>query len=236
MKQLKRFDDIIQLNKQKEHVLGFIGFGSMHYQHRLDKYSDIDFFIVVEKAFKNVLLKDISWLEVAKVAWWYQETPDGLKVMYEDGIFLEFAVFTQDELKGIPFEEGTVYYLKDGISESIFTPKNAPKKVIDQQYTLNTWLSNLYIGLLRELRGEKAASFLMIQVYASHHFLTLLNPSIDDPFVVERRVESRINLDYEKLYAGYLGNKTSAMYQLRILKETYDIPEIFETQFKDLLK
>ena len=234
MKQLKRFDQIIQFNQSKDYVLGFIGFGSMHHKHRLDAYSDIDFFIIVDDDYKETFLKDISWLEVAPIAWWYQETKDGLKVIYNDGIFLEFAVFTQSELSGIPFETGTVYYLKEGVSEHIFAPKQLPKKDIDKTYVFNTWLSNLYIGLLREMRGEKVAAFLMIQVYASHHFLTLLNPKVDDPFVVERRIESRLSLDYEVLYAGYQGNMDSAKYQLLVLDETFEIPEIFEQSFKDI--
>lgn len=236
MIQLKRFHDIIEHNKNKDHVLGFIGFGSMHHTKRLDAYSDIDFFMIVTDQMKHAYLRDVTWLHVFPVAWWYQETKDGLKVMYEDGVFLEFAVFTPSELKDIPFEHGTIYYLKEGVDKDIFTPKHMPKKDIDQSYVYNTWLSNLYIGLLRENRGEKAAAFLMIQVYASKHFLTLLNPKVDDPFVVERRVEDRLNLDYEKLYSGYNGNKTSAAYQIHVLEKRFNMPEVFTNKIEALMK
>lgn len=234
MKQLKRFDEIITLNKKDPNVLGFIGFGSMHHTNRLDAYSDIDFFIIVNQH-KETFLSSIKWLEVAPVAWWYQETRDGLKVMYEDGIFLEFAVFYLEELAHIPFEHGTIYYLKDGVDKEAFTPKKMPSKEINISHVFNTWLSNLYIGLLRHHRGEYAAAFLMIQVYASHHFLTLLDKNPDDPFVVERRIESRVSADFDALYAGYKHNVRSARYQLSILEKQFDIPDVYQKLFKELM-
>jgi len=45
---LKRFHEIIHLNKDKEEVLALIGLGSMHDTSRLDDFSDIDFFIIVQ--------------------------------------------------------------------------------------------------------------------------------------------------------------------------------------------
>ena len=117
--QQKRFNEIIQLNQHKEEVLAFIGLGSMHDLTRLDAYSDIDFFILVQsQQDKKIYMEDMSWLDVHPIIFSYIETRDGLKVIYEDGILLEFAVFTMDELKHIPFQEGTIYYKKPFINAS----------------------------------------------------------------------------------------------------------------------
>jgi hypothetical protein len=235
MKQMNRFQEIIELNKVQEHVIAFIGLGSMHHINRLDIYSDIDFFMIVKDGFKDNYLNQVDWLEVSPIAWWYQETKDGLKVIYKDHIFLEFAVFTLDELKSIPFEIGTVYYKKEGFSEDLFYPSFQKKKKADVTHTINTWLSNLYIGLLRELRGEKVAAFLMIQVYATHQLLTLLKTDADDPFVVERRIEKNLLLEYQNLYTGYQGNIKSIKYQIKIMRQHFDIPQEFLTIILELL-
>lgn len=235
MNQMKRFLEIIENNKNKNHVLAFIGLGSMHHTDRIDDYSDIDFFMIVEDGFKEQYLKSVDWLEVSPIAWWYQETNDGLKVLYEDQYFLEFAVFTQDELKHIPYEKGTVYYKKEHINDDMFIPTIQKSEKKETTYIINTWLSNLYIGLLRELRGEKVAALFMIQVYATNHMLTLLDLEDDDPFVVERRVEQKIQLDYQKLYAGYDGNITSVKYQLEVIGQRYRLPESLIKALKRLL-
>jgi hypothetical protein len=61
------------------------------------------------------------------------------------------------------------------------------------QYHLEEALTNLYIGLLREHRGEKFAAFQMIQEFALHQvLLALRNPSTSieiDPFNPRRRIE-----------------------------------------------
>ena len=43
------------------------------------------------------------------------------------------------------------------------------------------------------------AAFLMIQVYAASHLLKILDKHQDNPFVVERRIEQRLDLDYKVL-------------------------------------
>ena len=208
--QQKRFNDIIQLNQHKEDVFAFIGLGSLHDLSRLDAYSDIDFFILVQsQQDKKIYMEDMSWLDVHPIIFSYIETRDGLKVMYEDGILLEFAVFTMDELKLIPFQEGTIYYKKPFINEHDLKPQIESFHAFDLNKTISNCLSNLYVGLLREHRGEHVAAFLMIQVYATSNLLKILDQKQDDPFVVERRIEQRLDLDYEALYPGIQHNKNA---------------------------
>ncbi len=153
-------------------------------------------------------MEDISWLNVSPIAFSYIETRDGLKVIYEDGILLEFAVFTLDELKQIPFQEGTIYYKKDVINTNDLKPQvSLPDKKKDTDKLISNCLSNLYIGMLRELRGEQVAAFLMIQVYATSNLLKVLDSKQEDPFVVERRIENRLKISYKDLYPGIKHNK-----------------------------
>lgn len=233
--QMQRFLDIIERNKTKEHVLAFIGLGSMHHTDRLDAYSDIDFFMIVKDGFKEQHLTSIQWLDVHPIIFWYRETKDGLKVIYDDGILLEFAVFTLDELKNIPYEQGTIYYQKEAIDPSLFKPRITPRPAMKKDESIANWLSNLYVGLLREHRGEHVAAFLMIQVYAAHHFLSLINPNPDDPFVVERRIESRLQISYDMLYPGIRGNKDSVRYQINHLFERFNLNVQMVNKIKELL-
>ncbi len=234
-KLLKRFDEIIEYNKHKDEVLAFIGMGSMSSTNRIDDYSDIDFFIIVKNAYKQTYLKHMDWLNVKEISWWYQETKDGIKAMYEDGIYLEFAVFTEDEIKDIDFYEGTIYYQSKDIDKKSIQPKQIKHQTVDITYEINTLLSNLYVGLLRQKRGEKAAAFLMIQVYATNHLLKVLDEHPDDMYVVERRIEQRLDLNYEILYGGISNNIESAKYQLELIKHKFDLNASFLKEIEQLL-
>ena len=234
--QQKRFNEIIKLNQHKEELLAFIGLGSMHDLSRLDLYSDIDFFIMVQSQHdKKRYMEDISWLDVHPIIFSYIETRDGLKVIYEDGILLEFAVFTMDELKHIPFQEGTMYYKKPFIDEHDLKPQVKSFHPFDLNKTISNCLSNLYVGLLREHRGEHVAAFLMIQVYATSHLLKILDQNQDDPFVVERRIEQRLDLDYQALYPGVQHNQNAVSKILDYLEPWTASYQPIISKIKDML-
>jgi len=180
-------------------------------------------------------MEDISWLEVHPIIFSYIETRDGLKVIYEDGILLEFAVFTMDELKHIPFQEGTIYYKKPFIDELDLKPQIKTFHPFDLNKTISNCLSNLYVGLLREHRGEHVAAFLMIQVYATSHLLKILDQNQDDPFVVERRIEQRLDLDYQALYPGIQNNKNAVSKILDYLEPELTFHQPIISKIKDML-
>lgn len=52
MKQIQRLNDIIAFNQHNPDILAFIGLGSMDETYRLDAYSDVDFFIIVNPSVK----------------------------------------------------------------------------------------------------------------------------------------------------------------------------------------
>ena len=236
MIQIQRFNEIIRLNQHKEEVLAFIGLGSMHDLSRLDRYSDIDFFIIVKSQNdKKNYMEDISWLDVHPIIFSYIETRDGLKVIYEDGILLEFAVFTMEELKNITVPVGTIYYKKEDILDDDLKPKIKIVNKVDFNKAISNCLSNLYVGLLREHRGEYVAAFLMIQVHATSNLLKILDQNQDDPFVVERRIEQRLDLDYDALYPGIQHNKNAVSKILDYLEPWTTSYQPIISKIKDML-
>ncbi|WP_152541269.1 hypothetical protein [Kallotenue papyrolyticum] len=88
-----------------EHALALIALGSVGVElDRLDAYSDLDFYVLAKDGYKAWFLNDLTWLNrIAPVAYHFQNTEDGYKVLYQDGVFCEFAVFEQAELAAMPF-------------------------------------------------------------------------------------------------------------------------------------
>ena len=163
---------------------------------RIDAYSDLDFFAIVQPNHKQDFLDDLGWL-AAPIAYAYRNTLDGFKVLYEDGIFAEFAVFEPHELEAIPFAAGRIVWKADGFDERLTIPRVRTPYKYALDWLLGEALTQLYIGLTRFRRGEKLAAFRLIQVNAVDQVVRLApylapdEPALRDPFAAERRFEQR---------------------------------------------
>lgn len=81
-------------------VLGLIFVGSAADHSRIDEWSDHDFFVITVEGKAESLRQDLSWLpNHEQIAFSPRETAHGLKVVYQDGHVLEFAVFNDSELE-----------------------------------------------------------------------------------------------------------------------------------------
>ena len=94
---------------------------------RLDAYSDLDFFAIVEDGSKSRYLGNLDWLSaLCPIAYHYRNTPDGHKILFHDGIFCEFAVFERPELRAIPFARGRIVWRRSHVKDSIGEPVVPP--------------------------------------------------------------------------------------------------------------
>ena len=188
---------------------------------RFDDHSDIDFFLVVDsEEAKRRYLDDIGWLGGfgGELAWSFVNSVDGRKALLADGLFLEYAVFTSDELPGIPFVGARVAWSREGWE----LPRGrvpGPPALDSPAFHVDEALSNLFVGLHRELRGERLTAMRFIQVFAVDHLLALerLSPAtsrvLPDSFEPTRRIErssSATPLPLAEMAQGYAANAGSA--------------------------
>ena len=77
----------------------------------LDDYSDLDFFVIVKPEYKSRFIERLDWLEaVHPLAFSFRNTKDGHKILFEDGIYAEFAIFEEKEMEHISFSEGRIVW------------------------------------------------------------------------------------------------------------------------------
>lgn len=201
---LDRLDAIGASLERSGHALALLGLGSVGSElDRLDEYSDLDFFAIVQPGYKEAFIGDLSWLErVHPIAFSFQNTRDGDKVLFADGIYAEYAVFVPDELAHIPAHKGRVVWQASGFEFDIdphamrYQPP-APPEPHPAEWLTGEILTNLYVGLARFHRGERLSAARLIQVHAIDRLIEL-SPHIDrptsasaDPFTGERRYEAR---------------------------------------------
>jgi len=233
---LNRLDEIGKVLSKEQSALALIGLGSVGIElNRLDQFSDLDFFVIVKAGRKPHYLNDLRWLtKIAPVAYYFANTADGYKLLYQDGVFCEFAVFSEDELKEAVFSPGRVVWKAKGISDNIGIPECAMKQ---KQQPSTEWLigeavTNLYVGLSRDQRGEKLSAMRFIQNYAVDRILELaekveaVTSTDEDQFNMERRYEQRVPAMTKvlpELLQGYERNRESALAALAYLDRNFEI-------------
>ena len=244
---LKRLDDIGQSLERSGHALALIGLGSVGLElDRLDSYSDLDFFVIVEEGYKQEYLDSLGWLsDVHPIAYRFLNTDDGYKLLFEDGIFCEFAVFEPEEIKGIPFAPGRIVWKRADVPETVSQPVAAPTSSSrrSQDWLLGEALTNLYVGLLRDKRGEKLSATRFIQGYAVDRLVELMDyleagrQVYRDLFVNERRFEGRFPETACQVHAwmqGYDRNPESALAILAFLEEHFEVDEAIARAIREL--
>ena len=233
---LSRLDEIGASLARSGKAKALIGLGSVGLEtERLDRYSDLDFFAIAEDGHKREFLEDLSWLgDIRPLAYAFRNTPDGYKVLFEDGVFCEFAVFEEPELRYIPFAPGRMVWKKEGTPDELRFPQRAQPVPEERsvEWSLGEALTNLYTGLGRYRRGEKLAAMRLIQVFAVDRLLELaerIEPpaaSLRDPFALERRYEQRnpwIAPALPSFAQGYDRGVESARAILAFLEERFEV-------------
>lgn len=196
---LIRLDALAASLAQEDDVTAVLGLGSAGVEHaRFDDHSDIDFFVVVvDLAAKARFLSSVAWLaSMGTVVYSFVNDSNGRKALYSDGLFVEFAVFTAEELTAISFAGARVVWRRPGVDVDLSGAGVPPAGVLDTvEFHLNEALTNLFVGLHRELRGETLTAFRFIQVFAVDRVLALVRltgpaDSRRDRFDATRRVET----------------------------------------------
>lgn len=216
--------------------LALLGLGSVGQElSRLDEYSDLDFFAIVEPGQKWSFIDNLDWMARAgDIAWCFKNTQDGYKLLYADGVFCEFAVFEPQELSQLPFTGGRIVWQRADFDAAVCVPGPVPVLAMssDIEWLVGEAATNIYVGLGRYHRGERLSAQQFIQNYAFQRILDLAAlreeaaPALVDVFVRERRIEQRypaLAAELPQLQAGYDSIVESAEAALRWLESHFGV-------------
>ncbi len=243
---LERLDAIGESLRVSGNALALLGLGSVGAETaRLDAYSDLDFFAIVREGFKEHYIDNLDWLSnIQPIAYAFRNTVDGYKVLFEDGIFCEFAVFEPQEMAKIPFSAGRIVWKTSDFDETICKPSELTqptRKPAD--FHLGEALTNLYVGMGRYHRGEKLSAARFIQNYAVDQILQLAaqieaaQPALVDIYNGERRFEKRfpnIAAHMPKFIQGYERSPDSALAILEFLEAHFEVNKAIAAQIRAL--
>lgn len=246
---LERLQQIGYSLEQSGQALALLGLGSVGIEtERLDDYSDLDFFAIVEVGCKQRFINNLDWLSnIKEISYCFRNTVDGYKLLFDDGIFCEFAVFEPQELNDIPFSEGRIVWQKNGFDSSCCLPRinKALPSSSDIGWLVGEALTNLHVGLCRYLRGEKLSAMRFVQQYALDKLVDLVKhteqalPSLIDPFVLDRRIEIRhpkFATLLPEFTQGYDATPSSALAQLHFLETNFEVNKAIKEEIERLCR
>ena len=225
--------------QKSSHAIALVGAGSAGAEiARMDQYSDIDFFLIVEDGFSSGFINDNSWFgRDLPIVFAFRDTDHGNKALLENGVFLEFAIFTQAELaqNGIPGLR--TIWSKSGFSLPDLSAKQPIVREVS--FYVDQALSNLLVGALRLHRGERLAALAMIERYALSNLLTAFrvknNLTVQDPFNIERRAEQSLGVDFAALVQGYERLEQSSAKILAFAEENFEVNAPIVQSIRELL-
>jgi len=181
-------------------VLALVALGSMAARDRLpDRFSDHDFFVIVRPGTQSWYRENRQWLpEHERIAFMYQETAHGMKVLYDDRHLLEFAVFDADELRLARINRYRALFDRANITATLeqIAAREAASPLIDIPYQSAQFLTHLLVGLWRYQRGERLSAFRFLREFALQELVQLSRalatpdrPDLSDNLDPTRRFE-----------------------------------------------
>jgi hypothetical protein len=162
-------------------ALGLVALGSMaERDYPPDRWSDHDFFVIVDEGHDASFRDDLSWLpDLDEVVLAVRETAHGFKAIYRHGHLIEFAVFTLEQLEiarvnryrvlldRVDLEARMVRLQRAG---TVFVAENTQS----DEARIGQLLGLLLAGAGRYRRGERISGSRFVHSYALDHLLTLL--------------------------------------------------------------
>lgn len=166
---------------RRDRVVGLVALGSMAAADYVpDQWSDHDFFVVVEPGAQAAFRSDLSWLPGhEQIALAFAETEHGVKVLYDDGHLLEFAVFDDAELSLAKVNRYRVLVGQGDLERRMAevrteTVRSAETGRRDDLWLLGQFVTNLLVGVGRYRRGERLSGNAYVRSHALSHLLVLV--------------------------------------------------------------
>lgn len=242
-----RMSGIAEFISRTHEALGLLGLGSVGVeQHRLDVWSDLDFYVIARPGLKSRFVERLDWLDaVSPIGYSFKNTRDGYKVLFADGVYAEFAVFEPEELTSVPYSEGSFWWRDAGLDPALCRPAVMPQpwKPESAEWAVNEALTCLWVGLHRWMRGEWLTAHHFVQRYAVDLLLatasTWYTPQIPpDAFQHERRLEQRfpaLAAWLPKMVQGYARTPESAEAVLSCIRAHHAVDVFLGGQIDEMI-
>jgi len=220
----RRMDEITAYYARQSGVLAVAAFGSNAERERFDDSSDLDFLVFCGPSAKPRLIAEVGNLaSLGEIDALRVVYGDAVQLLFSDGVLCDFGIVLPEQLATFPHGAGC-YLWRNPEWEAIDLSESEPARKPAQEL-IEDALFHLYVGLLREHRGEQAAALEEIQGKAAACVLAYLQGDRADAFSSLRRAEQSVSSDtLKQLMPGYGQSGEAAEAMLRLLCKARELP------------
>jgi hypothetical protein len=184
-------------------VVGLVAVGSTAgVDYEPDEWSDHDFFLIVRSGEQERYRRDLGWLpHVDRILLRLRETAHGLKVVFDDGHLLEFAVFDLAEIRVASVNRYRVLLDRGGVEDAVVRVATTPRARNDDEYLFGMTVAGALVGAGRARRGETLSGAFFVSS-ALTHLAALLEralPSANAPLLDDFDPLRRFEIAYPEL-------------------------------------
>ena len=176
--------------------------------------------------------------------WSFENSDAGRKALLEGDLFAEYAVFSLADLATAGYPPGRIHWSRADAPAGLEMPRTPVPQPASLEHQVGEAITNLYVGLHRDLRGERLTATRFIQGYAVDRWVTVLGHlglgagAPQDVFVVDRGVERRFGADVlplADLVPGYERNAHAAATLLGLLEAHVELDPTIVAAVRDLV-
>jgi hypothetical protein len=163
-------------------VVGLVAVGSMAGRDYVaDAWSDHDFFLITRSGEQERYRRNLGWLPRAEeIVLQFRETEHGLKVIYDDGHMLEFAVFDVGEIALAGVNRYRVLLDRGGVERATAHVQANPRTPHDEVYLFGMLVSAALVAGGRARRGEVLSAAFLV-TWLLRHLTELLARTLPSP-------------------------------------------------------
>ena len=151
-------DELQQSLARDDRVIGLIAVGSMAgLDTKPDRWSDHDFWLIVKPQTQEYFRANTTWLpDAPNIVFQFRETEHGVKILYNSGHLLEYAVFDEREIHLAKANRYRILIDRAGISLLMNQIKEATHTEWPEDiYLIGQIFTNILVASCRWNRGEK---------------------------------------------------------------------------------
>jgi len=228
-------DALVARLAPRPEVLGVVLLGSGAERARIDRWSDHDFYLVVDADVAERYRQDLEWLpDGPPVVLSPRETGHGLKIVLADGHVMELAVASLDDVATFAAHHWRVVLDKGPVTAVLeacaarTAREIAERPAPDLPRAAGLFCSLLLIGVGRARRGELVAASAHVRTYALGELLDLVGALVPaDPGALRDGLDPRRRV--EASFPG-VGARLGAALELPVEDCARTLLEIAESE------
>lgn len=180
--------ELVDCVRRSDEIVGVVALGSMAaVDYQPDAWSDHDFWLITVPGAQEAWRRQRDWLPAPeRIIFHMRETEHGVKVVYDTGHLLEYAVFDAEELAVARVNRYRILLDRIDLAGRMAALRRQTEEAAlderpDDRWLMGQFLIALLVGHGRYQRGEVLSGHQFVRHIGLEHLIRLLSRHVEAP-------------------------------------------------------